>query len=138
MTINTSQQIAGASRTPIGGVSDADLRDSLGRAVDNVSEAMETGRSIGALSRQLRVLATNTSIEASRLSQAAALTEIAHRMRQLAEQAADLNTVLLNTLQVQAHALDELRGSLPTFTVTETPPAPVGGQRPAAGDGWTS
>ena len=124
MTTGVSQPMPVPNRTRVDGVSGVDLRESLGRAADNVAEAMETGRAIGALARQLRVLASNTNIEASRLSQAAALTEIAHRMRLLSDQAAELNTLLLNTLQVQAHTLDELRGTLTMELSTPTPGHP--------------
>jgi hypothetical protein len=85
------------------------MSDILDRAGDTVAEAQEASRALAALARQLRVLASNTTIEASRLPQAAALGEIAHRMRLLAEQTTELNTALQNSLQAQLLALEELR-----------------------------
>jgi hypothetical protein len=82
------------------------------RAADTLDEALETARALSAIARQLRVLASNTSIEAARLPTAGALGEIAHRMRLLSEQASTLNATLLNVLQLQAHAVEELREGL--------------------------
>src|SRR4051794_9786527 len=104
----------GKDRTSLGGMSDI-----LDRAVDTVAEAQESSRALGALARQLRVLASNTSIEASRLPQATALAEIAHRMRLLAEQTNDLTAALQNTLQAQMHALEELRPARAPLDVGE-------------------
>ena len=100
---------AASGQTTDGG---AEILENLRRAVDNVAEALETARALSALARQLRVLASNASIEAANLPAAPALGEIAHRMRTLSEQASELNATLASALQVQALTLDELRESL--------------------------
>ncbi len=87
-------------------------RDGVSRLSDNVAEALDATRAVGAIARRLRVLAANTSIEAARVPGAVALGEIARRMRVLSEEASELHTNLENTLHVQVHAVSELHTTL--------------------------
>ena len=122
-------------REPVSGGEDSsrltagEALDGVDRAADNVGEALETARALGAIARQLRVLASNTSIEAANLPTATALGEIAHRMRLLSEQVAEVNATLLSTLQVQALTLEEVAEGLRGADA----PSPT----PSSSSGWS-
>jgi hypothetical protein len=64
----------------------------------NVAEGMKAAETLGAVSRQIRMLSGNTSLEASRLGGNATVAEIARQMRLLSQQVSALSEHLLTEL----------------------------------------
>jgi sirohydrochlorin ferrochelatase len=78
----------------------------------NVAEGMKAAETLGAVSRQIRMLSGNTSLEASRLGGNATVAEIARQMRLLSQQVSTLSEHLLTCLHAQGVALNELSGAI--------------------------
>jgi hypothetical protein len=78
----------------------------------NVAEGMKAAETLGAVSRQIRMLSGNTSLEASRLGGNATVAEIARQMRLLSQQVSALSDHLLTCLRSQGVALSELSGAI--------------------------
>ena len=78
----------------------------------NVTEGMRAAETLGAVSRQIRTLSGNTSLEASRLGGNATVAEIARQMRLLSQQVSALGEHLLTCLRSQGVALSELSGAI--------------------------
>src|SRR5438067_9364502 len=78
----------------------------------NVAEGMKAAETLGAVSRQIRTLSGNTSLEASRLGGNATVAEIARQMRLLSQQVSALSEHLLTCLRSQGVALSELSGAI--------------------------
>jgi hypothetical protein len=78
----------------------------------NVAEGMKAAETLGAVSRQIRMLSGNTSLEASRLGGNATMAEIARQMRLLSQQVSALSEQLLTCLRSQGVALSELSGAI--------------------------
>ena len=78
----------------------------------HVAEGMKAAETLGAVSRQIRMLSGNTSLEASRLGGNAAMAEIARQMRLLSQQVSALSEHLLTCLHAQGVALSELSGAI--------------------------
>src|SRR6185312_4550257 len=64
---------------------------------------------LSALARQLRSLASNTSLEATRMRMSAPLAEIARQMRRLSQQVGESNDQLSLTLRAYTISTGELR-----------------------------
>src|SRR5919202_2519556 len=78
----------------------------------HVAESMKAAQTLGAVSRQIRMLSGNTSLEAARLGGNAAVAEIARQMRLLSQQVSTLSEHLLTCLRSQGVALSELSGAI--------------------------
>jgi hypothetical protein len=78
----------------------------------HVAEGMKAAETLGAVSRQIRMLSGNTSLEASRLGGNATVAEIARQMRLLSQQVSALSEHLLSCLRSQGVALSELSGAI--------------------------
>lgn len=78
----------------------------------NVTEGVKTLETLGAVARQVRTLASNTSLEASRLGGNATVAEIARQMRLLSQQVTALSDHLSTGLYAQDVALGELSGAI--------------------------
>ena len=78
----------------------------------HVAEGLKAAETLGAVSRQLRMLSGNTSLEASRLGGNATVAEIARQMRLLSQQVSALSEHLLTCLRSQGVALSELSGAI--------------------------
>lgn len=78
----------------------------------NVAEGVKTLETLGAVARQVRTLASNTSLEASRLGGNATVAEIARQMRLLSQQVTALSDHLSTGLYAQDVALGELSGAI--------------------------
>jgi hypothetical protein len=115
---------------------------------EQVQEVEHIVLHLSALARQLRSLASNTSLEATRMRMSAPLAEIARQMRRLSQQVGESNDQLSLTLRAYTISTGELRqaaGSLlqdakaiqenvvPAAPVEE-PPVPRG--RPTAVPRW--
>ena len=79
---------------------------------NHVTEGMKAAETLGAVSRQIRMLSGNTSLEASRLGGNATVAEIARQMRLLSQQVSALSEQLLTCLRSQGVALSELSGAI--------------------------
>jgi hypothetical protein len=78
----------------------------------HVAEGLKAAETLGAVSRQIRMLSGNTSLEASRLGGNATVAEIARQMRLLSQQVSALSEHLLTCLRSQGVALRELSGAI--------------------------
>jgi hypothetical protein len=78
----------------------------------HVAESMKAAQTLGAVSRQIRMLSGNTSLEAARLGGNATVAEIARQMRLLSQQVSALSEHLLTCLHSQGVALSELSGAI--------------------------
>ena len=78
----------------------------------HVAEGLKAAETLGAVSRQIRMLSGNTSLEASRLGGNATVAEIARQMRLLSQQVSALSEHLLTCLRSQGVALSELSGAI--------------------------
>ena len=78
----------------------------------HVAEGMKAAETLGAVSRQIRMLSGNTSLEAARLGGNATVAEIARQMRLLSQQVSALSEHLLTCLRSQSVALSELSGAI--------------------------
>ncbi len=88
------------------------IGDRTSRLSRSVSEGISAGDALGAVARQLRTLASNTSLEASRLEGSAAIAEIARQMRLLSGQVTALSDQLAESLRLQSLALGELSSAM--------------------------
>ncbi len=88
------------------------IGDRTSRLSRSVSEGMRAGDALGAVARQLRTLASNTSLEASRLEGSAAIAEIARQMRLLSGQVMALSDQFADSLRSQSVALGELSSAM--------------------------
>jgi sirohydrochlorin ferrochelatase len=86
----------------------------------NVAEGMKAAETLGAVSRQIRMLSGNTSLEASRLGGNATVAEIARQMRLLSQQVSALSEHLLTCLRSQGVALGELSGAIDAILADAT------------------
>jgi hypothetical protein len=86
----------------------------------NVAEGMKAAETLGAVSRQIRMLSGNTSLEASRLGGNATVAEIARQMRLLSQQVSALSEHLLTCLRSQGVALRELSGAIDAILADAT------------------
>ena len=80
--------------------------------VERGRRASKTLETLGAVARQVRTLASNTSLEASRLGGNATVAEIARQMRLLSQQVTALSDHLSTSLYAQDVALGELSGAI--------------------------
>lgn len=78
----------------------------------NVVEGIKVVETLGAVSRQVRTLSSNTSLEASRLGGNATVAEIARQMRLLSQQVTALTEHLAACLRAQGIALGEMSGAI--------------------------
>lgn len=78
----------------------------------NVNEGLKAAETLGAVSRQIRTLSSNTSLEASRLGGNATVAEIARQMRLLSQQVTALGEHLSAGLRAQEIALGEMSGAI--------------------------
>lgn len=76
---------------------------------EQVQEVEHIVLHLGALARQLRTLASNTSLEATRMRMSAPLAEIARQMRRISQQIAESNDQLGLTLRSYTVSTGELR-----------------------------
>ena len=74
-----------------------------------VTDAEHIALQIGALTRQLRTLASNTTLEATRLRMSGPLAEIARQMRRISQQIGEANDQLELSLRGYTIATGELR-----------------------------
>src|SRR5579864_8791287 len=78
----------------------------------NVVEGIKVVETLGAVSRQVRTLSSNTSLEASRLGGNATVAEIARQMRLLSQHVTALTEHLSAGLRAQGIALGEMSGAI--------------------------
>lgn len=76
---------------------------------EQMHEAEQLSAHMGALTRQLRTLASNTTLEATRMKEGGPLAEIARQMRRISQQMGDSNDQLASTLRSYTVATGELR-----------------------------
>jgi hypothetical protein len=86
----------------------------------HVAEGLKAAETLGAVSRQIRMLSGNTSLEASRLGGNATVAEIARQMRLLSQQVSALSEHLLTCLRSQGVALSELSGAIDAILADAT------------------
>jgi uncharacterized phage infection (PIP) family protein YhgE len=78
---------------------------------EQVQEAEQTILRMSALTRQLRTLASNTTLEATRMKLGGPLAEIARQMRRISQQITESNDQLALTLRSYTVATGELRSA---------------------------
>lgn len=88
------------------------VSDRAAHLASNVTEGAKTLETLSAVARQVRTLASNTSLEASRLGGNATVAEIARQMRLLSQQVTALSDHLSTSLYAQDVALGELSGAI--------------------------
>ncbi len=82
---------------------------------EDVHNAEHLVQHLGALSRQLRTLASNTSLEATRMRMGGPLAEIARQMRRISQQISESNEQLALALRAYTVAAGELRQAASTL-----------------------
>jgi hypothetical protein len=91
----------------------AETADYVSQRVLQLDEQMHEAEQLivhmGALTRQLRTLASNTTLEATRMKVSGPLAEIARQMRRISQQMSDSNDQLATTLRSYTVATGELR-----------------------------
>ena len=88
------------------------VSDRTTHLTSNVTEGMKAAESLGTVSRQIRTLSGNTSLEASRLGGNPTVSEIARQMRLLSQQVTALTEHLSSSLRSQSVTLGELNGAI--------------------------
>lgn len=81
----------------------------------NANESIKAAETLSAVTRQIRTLSSNTSLEASRLGGSATMAEIARQMRLLSQQVTALSEHLSASLRSQNVVLGELSGAIDTL-----------------------
>ena len=84
---------------------------------DQVQDAEQTVQQLQALVRQLRTLASNTTLEANRMKMGGPLAEIARQMRRITQRMGESSEHLSLTLRSYSAATGELRQAASTLVV---------------------
>jgi cell division septum initiation protein DivIVA len=96
---------------------------------DQIREAEQSVQQMQALVRQLRTLASNTTLEATRMKMGGPLAEIARQMRRISQRIGESSEQLTETMRAHSVATGELRQAASTLVVDmkgmlpEAPPA---------------
>jgi ABC-type transporter Mla subunit MlaD len=97
----------------------AETADYVSRRATQIDEDMQDTehlvQQLGVLSRQLRTLASNTSLEATRMRMGGPLAEIARQMRRISQQISESNEQLARTLRAYTITVGELRQAASTL-----------------------
>jgi hypothetical protein len=99
----------------------AETADYVSQRVLQLDEQMHEAEQLivhmGALTRQLRTLASNTTLEATRMKISEPLAEIARQMRRISQQMSDSNDQLATTLRSYTVTTGELRQAATSLVV---------------------
>jgi ABC-type transporter Mla subunit MlaD len=97
----------------------AETADYVSRRTMQIDEDMQDTehlvQHLGVLSRQLRTLASNTSLEATRMRMGGPLAEIARQMRRISQQISESNEQLARSLRAYTVTTGELRQAATTL-----------------------
>lgn len=96
------------------------ISDRTAHLASNVAEGTKAAETLGAVSRQIRTLSSNTSLEASRLGGNATVAEIARQMRLLSQHVTALTEHLAACLRAQGIALGEMSAAIDAVLVDAT------------------